>query len=1290
MNAPDGTSAGGELAPLIASKDWSATQVGDARAWPPELRTLLRLMLGTRYAMWMGWGPDLTFFYNDAYAAQTLGKKHPWALGRPAREVWAEIWETIRPRVEQVVRTGDATWDAGLCLLLERDGYPEETYHTFSYSPAPGAAEGEVAGLFCVVIEETERVISERRIALIGALAARLAQSTELDHVFDAVEACLATDRRDIPFALTYQFDEAGAPRRVSSAGFGEQDQEALRAADASASSSVWHFDELRDGAELEIVELDPAVRFPTGPWRDPPKQAVLLPIRWQAEERPFGVFVAGVNPHRKLDASLVDLLRVFVGQVTGAIAAVRTLEEERRRAVALAELDRAKTDFFSNVSHEFRTPLTLMLAPLEELRASLGPDTTEQKTVELVSRNAQRLLKLVNTLLDFSRIEAGRTEATFEATDLSAFTADLASTFRSVVESAGLRLVVDCPPLVEPVFIDRGMWERIVLNLLSNAFKFTLEGTITLRLRDEETSVTLEVEDTGTGIPESQLAHVFERFHRIPQARARSHEGSGIGLALVHELVRMHGGTTRVESIEGTGTTFSVELPRGDAHLPKDRRRAPTNAPEAAGRAEAYVAEARSWAGVDPAAESARQRGSEEPRQRIVFADDNADMREYVARLLREHWDVETVGDGLAALRAIRRDPPNLVVSDVMMPELDGYGLLRALRNDAALRGVPVVLLSARAGEEAAGEALRAGADDYIVKPFTARNLLVRVAARLAAATASHELGAQRRNLYRHFMQAPFALAILRGPEHVVELANDAALRSWNRNADVTGLPLVEAFPEIRDQAFLHLIREVYRSGSPYHAREASVMLPLGPERALVEEHYNLLFTPLTAPNGTVEGVLAFGFDVTAQVADRKAADVAHREADRLASRLALALEEKERALRQAEAANRSKDEFLATMSHELRTPLHAMLGWATLLNEDTMDEAKVRRGLGIIERNARAQERIVNDLLDVSRIISGKLRLNMLPTIVADVVRAATEVVRPAADAKGVALEVSLDPDLGSVIGDPDRLQQVVWNLLANAVRFTPTGEWVRVLAERSNGSVVLRVQDNGQGIATEHLPSVFDRFRQVDSSTTRVHGGLGLGLAIVRHLVEAHGGTVSASSEGLGFGTTFTVRLPIRAVDTTSLQRAGTDAAGFFEDDARQPDAPRLDGLRALVVDDDDDARELVREILEGVGAEVVAAPSASSALEAKGPFGVVISDIGMPGVDGYGFIRQLRSRSTERDTPAVALTAYARSDDRRRALASGFQEHLTKPVDARKLIETVRSLSTGANAEMPRSV
>lgn len=677
--------------------------------------------------------------------------------------------------------------------------------------------------------------------------------------------------------------------------------------------------------------------------------------------------------------------------------------EQERQRAETLAELDRAKTTFFSNVSHEFRTPLTLSLAPLQDALSDRAHplDPVQRERLELVHRNSLRLLKLVNTLLDFSRIEAGRMEAVYEPMDLATYTAELASVFRSAIERAGLQLIVDCPPLPEFVFVDRQMWEKIVLNLLSNAFKFTFEGGIRVSLHSTDSNqAILQIQDTGTGIAPEHVPHLFERFYQVRGTQARTHDGSGIGLALVQELVQLHGGTIEVSSTVGEGTCFTIVLPFGTDHLPGDRQPTRTLVSTAMGTA-AYVEEAERWLPTIDPLQPPLERGENllkvplnnedlggslgaeadsTSSARVLIVDDNADMREYLTRILSEHVQVEAVADGVTALAAAQERVPDLILSDVMMPGLDGFELLEALRADPRTKEVPIILLSARAGEEAIVEGLEAGADDYLIKPFSAQELVSRVTAYLQ-------------------------MAQLRGE-----------------------------------------------------------------------------------------------------------------------------------ALQQERIINRQKDEFISVVSHELNTPLVSILGWTRMLRSSPPNPLVLNKALDTIERNATLQAKLVQDLLDLSRITAGKLRLHPQPIELKLVIETAIATVSQTATNKGIHLtwqEKVTEPVV--VMGDSDRLQQVICNLLTNAIKFTPeSGSVTLELSSVSNDGSAdasyaeIRVIDTGDGIAADFLPYVFERFRQAEGAHSAK--GLGLGLAIARHIVELHNGTIHAQSAGEGQGATFTVRLPL----------------------------------------------------------------------------------------------------------------------------------------------------------------
>ncbi|SDD86291.1 GAF sensor hybrid histidine kinase [Cupriavidus sp. YR651] len=767
---PGFLAGGGEMGALIRGYDWSQTPLDVPERWPQSLKTAIRIMLTSRQPIWIGWGADLRFFYNDPYKA-IVGGRHPVALGQPTARVWHEIWSEIEPLLATAMTGVEGTFDEQKLLIMERNGYPEETYYTFSYSPIPDD-QGGTGGIICANSDDTERVVAERQLSLLRELAASTANARTWSEACDLGMRALQTDPYDIPFALLY-LAERGANTLTLAGNWGiSPDHAAAPPAMSVAQDAPWPFEEaLRTGATVLVDDL--AARFaaplPGGAWTFAPRQAAVLPVLTSGETSRCGVLVVGLNPCRLFGDRYRAFLDLAAGQIGQAISYAHAYEEERRRAEALAEIDRAKTAFFSNISHEFRTPLTLILGPLEELLARPSREgDADRELLAITHRNGLRLLKLVNTLLDFSRIESGRVQMQPQPTDLPAFTAELASLFRSAIEAAGLQLIVDCDPLDGAVAVDRDMWETIVLNLLSNAFKFTYAGAIVVSVRANDAGdVELHVCDSGIGIPEAEIPRVFERFHRVAGAVGRSIEGSGIGLALVQELVRLHGGSIRVESQPGEGTRFIITLPHATQGLASEPAPAPALTSK---QAQAYIEAAIRWmpaadvaagggtsgakcgatSGATAAANDADvvPAGATPPDSgasavwpgnaaggpaRVLVVDDNADLRDYMDRILRAAGhEVVVAADGREALDAARVATPDLIVSDVMMPRLDGFDLLRAVRADAALRETPVLLLSARAGEEARVSGLSSGADDYLTKPFSARELLARVSSNL------------------------------------------------------------------------------------------------------------------------------------------------------------------------------------------------------------------------------------------------------------------------------------------------------------------------------------------------------------------------------------------------------------------------------------------------------------------------------------------------------------------------------------------------------------------------------
>ncbi|MBD2208818.1 response regulator [Nostoc linckia FACHB-104] len=1106
----------------MQSLDWSITPVGAVETWPQSLKTAVRIMLGSRYPMFVWWGESMTNFYNDAYIP-VLGQRHPQALGQPASQVWAEIWETLGPQAEAVLQQGHSSWNEELLLVMQRNGYTEETYFTFSYSPIL-QDDGTIGGVFCACSEETRRVVGDRRLRSLRELAANTAEAKTVADACEISAQTLDNNPYDVPFALLYLLDEkATQAQLVGTTRLAPGTTASPPLIDINADSQIcdrWLLPAVLADGKSQVVDLEKSgfADLPGGAWPESPTTAIVLPLTTPTQERLSGFLIAGISPRRQFD-----------------------------------------DDY-------------------------------------------------------------------------------------------------------------QGFWD-----LVAEYF---------------ENQVNLLVKDTGIGIPNEELSNLFKRFHRIKGSQGRSFEGSGIGLSLVWEIVELHHGKVSVTSVLGGGSCFTVTIPTGCDHLPTESLRASRPSPSTALGATPYVEEARRWLMQEAGEQESRgDKGDVDAKRlpdsvedvitylsvdktaRILLADDNADMRDYLKRFLSDYYQVETVGDGNAALNAVRKNPPDLVLTDVMMPQMDGFELLRSLRSDPQTQDIPIILLSARAGEESRIEGLAAGADDYIVKPFSARELLARVEASLKLSQLRQ--GAQLREQSLR-MQAEAALSdrqkieasLRESEERFRQMAETIESVFWL--SDVTEKKLLYVSPAY-EQVWGRSCESVYQDLGSWietiHPEDRDLVLK-ATEKCITNynhtEEYRIIL-----PDGTIRWIRDRGFLVQdgegkpyriAGVAD----DISERkQVEQEREQLLL----RERATREeAERANRIKDDFLAVLSHELRSPLNPILGWSKLLQNGKLSPSATAGALATIERNAKLQVQLIDDLLDISRILRGKLVLNAIPVDLCSIISSALETVRLAAEAKSLEIHTNITPKV-SVIGDATRLQQVVWNMLSNAVKFTPSGGKIEVGLTCVGTNAQIQVRDTGKGISAEFLPYVFEHFQQEDGSTTRQFGGLGLGLAIVRQLVELHGGTVAVDSPGEGQGATFTVYIPLatNVLPTPALP-------------ALEQQTVNLEGINILVVDDEPDSREFLSFVLTQQQATVTTVASGAEALKvlAAAAPDLLISDIGMPEMDGYMLMQTIRTSQPDKFLPAIALTAYAGELNQQKAIAAGFHRHIVKPIDPNTVV------------------
>lgn len=724
----------GPVAALARETDWTQHPLGPVRAWPAGLRQAIRFVVDSPGPASVHWGTELYSFFNDATIPH-LGDRHVELFGGRHEQVFPEVWARGElPRLLAQVMAGTPVSVASAHLPFVRVARLEDAWFDLYYTPIRGS--GGTAGLTVFLFERTHEVLDARRLETLNRLAnvrAATGQREALQAVLEALDRSA-----DILFAAAYLIDAAGSRAGlVDAIGVAVDTPMAPRQQRLSPGGG-WPLHQAVKKRRATLVD-ELSARFPghlVGSEQTAPESAVLHPLWDEAQEKVVGVLVLGTSPRLPFDDRYQEFLSLVGETVSNKVAESGARQREKERLARLAELDRTKTEFYSNVSHEFRTPLTLMLSPLDEmLDGAEGLTDRLKEELERVRRNAHRLLRLVGTILDFSQIEAGRMRAHFEPVDLAACTRDILAQFDSAITRAGLGLSVTLQPLPEPVWVDTDMWEKIVSNLVSNALKFTFEGVIEVRLRSLPKHAELVVRDTGAGIAPEELPFIFKRFHRVREMRARTYEGAGIGLALVNELVRRHHGRVRVTSEVGEGTTFTVWMPLGERPGPV----VDAQPPGVGGVAAAMAEEAERW-NADEAAEIMPE--AEELPTRVAGAvilavDDNPDMRDYLARLLGTNWTVTLARDGAHALELARTDPPDLVLSDVMMPRLDGFELLREMRADERFASTPFILLTARAGEEAAIEGLLAGADDYIVKPFSARELVARISGQLELAGA-------------------------------------------------------------------------------------------------------------------------------------------------------------------------------------------------------------------------------------------------------------------------------------------------------------------------------------------------------------------------------------------------------------------------------------------------------------------------------------------------------------------------------------------------------------------------
>lgn len=1231
-NKPESTeqflSGGGEMGKLIRSMDWSTTALGPVETWPQSLRTSVSLCLSSTFPILIAWGPETIQIYNDSYRP-ICGAKHPESMGQNFRI----CWETALPVVGDAFsrgEQGEGTYINDQRMFLDRYGYLEEAFMTFSFAPIRDESGG-VGGIFHPITETTVKMLSGRRTQALRDLGAVLGKAKSIDDIVEITLSKYIDYQLDIPFLLIYQLEHSTQTAQLTGvAGLPAGTALTEQSVNLDSTPGSWPFAGVRaTGQMLQVDDLKERFgHFNCEPYPEAPVNAVLLPIKISGQEDLFGFMVAGVSARRALDTDYLNFYEQLANTYNTAVSNVYAYEQEQKRAEALAEIDRSKTAFFSNVSHEFRTPLTLMLGPLEDLlnRTSLPADI--KAPVESTHRNALRLLKLVNNLLDYSRVEAGRAQAVYQQLNLTELTEDLASSFRSIIEKAGMELVVVTEPLKNRAYVDRQMWEKIVLNLLSNAFKYTLKGTIRVSIKQEGNFAVLSVTDTGVGIPEKELPHMFERFHRIENSAGRTHEGTGIGLSLVNELVHLHGGEIAVDSTEGVGTTFTIKIPLGKAHLPQEHvfetaRDVDTTALKGAFIQEAFsLLQEETQLLHDDAAKvtgdiTAHQDFSITKDTRILIVDDNADMRAYLNRLLEPYFSINIAINGADALQKIHEFHPDLVLSDIMMPVMDGKAMLDHIRRSPETMRLPVIFLSARAGEEARIDGLEAGADDYLVKPFSAAELLTKIRAQIKISKTRNHAEQQLRNL---LTEAPVAIAIYRTPWHIIEFANARMLHYWGVTAEQAfDKPLLEVMPALGAQGFGAIMDNVYQTGERFVSGEIPVKLTrLGKEET---SYIHLTVEALRNEEHKVTGMIAVAAEVTEQVLARQALEkvtdtlklsmeaanlgtwrtdwgtnnlivsdigrhihgipsdaelsfdetlsvIVPEDRERFLDAINNAVTTKGRfsedyQIQPFNSANRKwlnstgkveldndgnvtgvigtilditeskedsqrKDDFIGMVSHELKTPLTSLSGYSQMLrlhaqrNEDVFAKDKLDKVIAQVKKMST----LISGFLNVSRLEAGKIHLEKQLFDLNALISETIEDAQSTTNTHQIVFNQGQDI---MVMADSDKIGSVLFNLIGNAIKYSPKGNQVTVTSYIADDMATVSIHDEGIGIKPQEQEKLFDRYYRVESNQMKNISGFGIGLYLSAEIVKRHEGTIWVQSE-LGKGSTFSFALPL----------------------------------------------------------------------------------------------------------------------------------------------------------------
>ncbi|OZJ06458.1 hypothetical protein BZG36_00614 [Bifiguratus adelaidae] len=1352
-----------EIEKLIASYDWKSHPLGDISKWSPTIKRTIDFMLSQKLPICLFLTTGLYVVYNDSFV-EILGNKHPAAFGEKVQDIWPELWEQTKDDYLRVAVRGQVNFHRGKRFLVNRHGYQEELF--FYYYIHPVFDGDKIAGAVLNAVDITEDILQRRRDGCIRDISYLVGHGKSTKDAVQYATKALAKHSNDIPFSLHYlveKTNETSTLRLTAISGLRTSDPLAPTHTHSSlppshdtsiasltdhlnSASTPWDISYAVQQKQIQLVELPEQYQQAMTPDGDKVCQAAILPIYDNQKGRLVSVVILGVNPNRRYDAAYKKFHLILATQLWSNISSAQRLEEARRKQEEMAQLQRTKTAFFQSTSHEFKTPITLLLGHIEQLKSLKLPLEAEY-SLTVARRSALRLLKLVTSLLDFSRFDAHRAKPAFLPTDISAYIIDLASVFRSAFDSANLKYEVDVAPVATMAYLDREMMEKVIYNLISNALKCTVTGKVTVRVREvDNEKVEISVIDTGVGIRKEDIPFLFERFYRVESNLKRSNEGTGIGLALTKEIISVHQGEITVQSVEGEGSAFSIVLPLGKEHLdpstivdtadgytqPYRQREVteqyfeeiltslPTLGLSKAQVTNDHASENGPTSSVGKAGTIARSPLSPfTPFSQIheygfaiyryvLIADDNADMGEYLQFLLSPFWKVKVCHNGDEAFEVARKNPPGLVVADVMMPRLNGLDFVRKIRSDLELCTLPVILISARGDDNSQVEGLEAGADDYMVKPFNSKEIIARVRTHL-------ELGRLRSEFERLTTLSPVGMfqydangKLMFRSKSLTKIADAGSSQIWT-TVHPDDISMVR---RVWDHSFKVQSREkiefryVHRDG-----KVVWVLAEWGPEYG---------------EDGKFLGIIGAVTDVTERV------------------------EAQIQQLNEVQESQVNQELMIDTISHELRNPLNAIYNNVDLL-KSTLDSRRKSinelvktyrisdemvqdlintieldsESVEALESCARHQRIIADDVLNLSKLRHGGVTLNLSLFDPIKVFSDILLVFKAEMDSRDIMFKTEMEWDQGPIYGDSHRLGQIIVNLMSNAIKFTDKCS-VRQITfvlrpepgkSKTSTTMCFAIKDTGIGISKKARANLFRRFSQATNKTEEVYGGSGLGLHICREMVSLMGGDISLESEE-GKGTIFTVRINCEKAGDGGTPRSELqqlNLVNVLNDKDMEPTSTtsdqvsaknKMSSMRIIVGEDNPINQRVMQRQLERAGHKVLIAKNGNEAydLYTKNPSEIdaLLLDLEMSGCSGLQATRMIRSyekfgdgeppsdwhfvRSKERTgrfVPIIGLTGHARPEYRVEAMRSGMDEYVIKPYEKDRLLDLLDRLSRESN-------